>query len=34
VFPTIPDVNTHLPTTMLAERLSARWLRKVSGPTR
>jgi choline dehydrogenase-like flavoprotein len=27
VFPTIPDVNTHLPTTMLAERLSARWLR-------
>lgn len=25
VFPTIPDVNTHLPTTMLAERLSARW---------
>jgi choline dehydrogenase-like flavoprotein len=26
VFPTIPDVNTHLPTTMLAERLAARWL--------
>jgi 5-(hydroxymethyl)furfural/furfural oxidase len=26
VFPTIPDVNTHLPTTMLAERLVARWL--------
>ena len=26
VFPSIPDVNTHLPTTMLAERLSARWL--------
>jgi len=25
VFPTIPDVNTHLPTTMLAERLAARW---------
>ena len=25
VFPDIPDVNTHLPTTMLAERLSARW---------
>jgi len=25
VFPTIPDVNTHLPTTMLAERLCARW---------
>ncbi len=25
VFPSIPDVNTHLPTTMLAERLSARW---------
>ena len=28
VFPTIPDVNTHLPTTMLAERLSARWRRR------
>ncbi len=27
VFPTIPDANTHLPTTMLAERLSARWRR-------
>jgi choline dehydrogenase-like flavoprotein len=27
VFPTIPDVNTHMPTTMLAERLSARWRR-------
>jgi 5-(hydroxymethyl)furfural/furfural oxidase len=27
VFPSIPDVNTHLPTTMLAERMSARWLR-------
>ncbi len=27
VFPSIPDVGTHLPTTMLAERLSARWLR-------
>ncbi len=26
VFPSIPDVNTHLPTTMLAERLCARWL--------
>ncbi len=26
VFPSIPDVNTHLPTTMLAERLSSRWL--------
>jgi 5-(hydroxymethyl)furfural/furfural oxidase len=26
VFPSIPNVNTHLPTTMLAERLSARWL--------
>jgi choline dehydrogenase-like flavoprotein len=25
VFPEIPDVNTHLPTTMLAERLTARW---------
>lgn len=24
-FPSIPDVNTHLPTTMLAERLCARW---------
>ena len=28
VFPSIPDVNTNLPTTMLAERLSARWLRR------
>ena len=27
VFPTIPDANTHLPTTMLAERLTARWRR-------
>ena len=27
VFPSIPDVNTHLPTTMLAERLCARWRR-------
>jgi len=27
VFPSIPAVNTHLPITMLAERLSARWLR-------
>lgn len=25
VFPDIPDVNTHLPTTMLAERLTAQW---------
>lgn len=25
VFPTIPDANTHLPTTMLAERLVPRW---------
>jgi choline dehydrogenase-like flavoprotein len=25
VFPSIPTVNTHLPTTMLAERLTARW---------
>ena len=25
VFPSIPDVNTHLPTVMLAERLAARW---------
>jgi 5-(hydroxymethyl)furfural/furfural oxidase len=25
VFPGIPDANTHLPTTMLAERLCARW---------
>lgn len=32
VFPTIPNVNTHLPTTMLAERLSARWLRELNGP--
>jgi choline dehydrogenase-like flavoprotein len=28
VFPEIPDVNTHLPTTMLAERLAARWDRR------
>lgn len=27
VFPTIPDANTHLPTTMLAERLTTRWRR-------
>ena len=27
VFPAIPDANTHLPTTMLAERLTARWRR-------
>lgn len=27
VFPEIPDVNPHLPTTMLAERLVARWVR-------
>jgi choline dehydrogenase-like flavoprotein len=26
VFPSIPDVNTHLPTTMLAERLVSRWM--------
>jgi choline dehydrogenase-like flavoprotein len=25
VFPTIPDANTHLPTTMLAELLVGRW---------
>ena len=25
VFPSIPNVNTHFPTTMLAERMSARW---------
>jgi 5-(hydroxymethyl)furfural/furfural oxidase len=25
VFPSVPVVNTHLPTTMLAERLAARW---------
>jgi choline dehydrogenase-like flavoprotein len=31
VFPSIPDVNTHLPTTMLAERLSARWLAAPDG---
>jgi choline dehydrogenase-like flavoprotein len=31
VFPSIPDVNTHLPTTMLAERLGARWLRSPAG---
>ncbi|HYN31269.1 MAG TPA: GMC family oxidoreductase [Ilumatobacteraceae bacterium] len=28
VFPSIPDANTHLPTTMLAERLTARWCRR------
>jgi choline dehydrogenase-like flavoprotein len=28
VFPDIPDVNTHLPTTMLAERLAAQWPRR------
>ena len=33
VFPSIPDVNTHLPTTMLAERLSARWRAAVASPT-
>jgi choline dehydrogenase-like flavoprotein len=27
VFPFVPEVNTHLPTVMLAERLAARWLR-------
>ena len=27
VFPHVPDVNTHLPTTVLAERLVARWVR-------
>ncbi|MBT6444169.1 MAG: GMC oxidoreductase, partial [Acidimicrobiaceae bacterium] len=27
VFPTIPDANTHLPTTMLAERFGLRHLR-------
>ena len=26
VFPRIPDVNTHLPTVMLAERLATRWI--------
>ncbi len=31
VFPSIPDVNTHLPTTMLAERLAARWRSPVTG---
>ena len=30
VFPHIPDVNTHLPTTMLAERLCARWRRRTA----
>jgi choline dehydrogenase-like flavoprotein len=28
VFPTIPDANTHLPTTMLAELLVGRWLER------
>lgn len=31
VFPSIPTVNTHLPTTMLAERMTRRWR---SSPTR
>lgn len=31
VFPSIPDVNTHLPTTMLAERLVARWIATAPG---
>lgn len=26
LFPTVPNVNTHIPTTMLAERLVAAWL--------
>jgi choline dehydrogenase-like flavoprotein len=26
VFPDIPDVNTHIPTVMLAETMAARWL--------
>jgi choline dehydrogenase-like flavoprotein len=35
VFPSIPDANTHLPTTMLAERLVARWRRTArSSPAR
>jgi len=32
VFPTIPDVNTHLPTTVMAEALTARW-RADRGPS-
>jgi choline dehydrogenase-like flavoprotein len=28
VFPTIPDANTHLPTTMLAELLVGRWMER------
>ena len=33
VFPSVPEVNPHLPTVMLAERLAARWLRGLnSGP--
>lgn len=31
VFPSIPHVNPHLPTTMLAERLAARWSAADSG---
>ncbi len=32
VFPSIPDANTHLPTTMLAERLVARWRSAARSP--
>jgi len=32
VFPSIPDVNTHLPTTMLAERLVAMWTATADRP--
>lgn len=32
VFPTIPDVNTHLPTTMLAERFALSLARTVATP--
>lgn len=31
VFPSIPDANTHLPTTMLAERLTHRWRQSAGG---
>jgi len=30
VFPSVPTVNTHLPTTMLAELLTARWRAEVN----
>jgi choline dehydrogenase-like flavoprotein len=31
-FPSVPATNPHLPTTMLAERLTARWARAIISP--